>query len=429
MYFDMCFSPEAVKDLADILGSLDVIELVTPKDLSLLKKDWLARESFSNPTFLYDTELLKKAMDKSELLLAAASRFSDSVYPETDADRVLYRILKKRVMDANSTIVLASAIFHHDDRWAKKAVFERFDCPSEETLSEVSSVLRSGGNAKTLAPDFSPSAVDWLKSDRSYLKDMSFNATEIANNFQFVLDYYGIKGWNIRLDPNCAAINVSEKSSRGEKEIIIPTTREVSGLKLLELIGHELNTHLRGFENASCFFSEVLPSELKPLTAIFAKSGSAVMNEGVAKFSDWSISGDSALPTLYYCEAIRLAISGKSFAEVSEEIYRLKRSRKIKPESARRTTWDVVYRVFRGISNTENLASYAFTKDAAYLMGWLDIVKMSKSFEVPAAEKTAVFDFCSLDREEIKKLLQVFPNLTPKYDRSVIPTVLSLLLL
>lgn len=430
MFFDMFFSMEAVEELADILNTLNVLELVTPTNLADVKRDWLSRSEFTNPTFCYDKKLLYGVSAKAEPLREAAALISDTMYVDTELDRILYSILRRRILDAWATIDLANAIANGDDSSARDAVISRFGCPDSRVLSKVDIALRSGKGIGALAPNFQPTWFPLTNGKRRYLEGMTFNAREIADNFQFILDYNGIKGWKIRLDSNCAAIDVREKNNRGEKEIVIPSDRKVNGLKLVELAGHEIDTHLRGFENAYYFFDEILPPELKPLTPIFAKSGDARMNEGVAKISDWQISGDAALPSLDYCEAIHLArFSGKSFAEVAEEIYQLKRERKVKPESARRGAWNITYRIFRGISDSKNPAAYAFTKDSAYLMGWLDLAWLLASDGVSVSERNAIFDFCSLNREEIADLRKVFPTLTPKYRRSAASDVVNFLLI
>lgn len=238
-------------------------------------------------------------------------------------------------------------------------------------------------------PYFSPEKCEQLKA-------ITYDAAGIQREFQRVIDAYGITGWDVVIDNGASAIDVRNKTSYGNPQIVIPKSRKVDGLKLAELIGHELECHLRDSVNAESLFAERLNgTPLEPLIPLLAKSDDELFYEGHAKLSDVAIKGESALPYPYYTIAIDAALRGNSFAYIGELIYDLRREAGQSHKTAIKGAWTATYRAMRGAVDT--LEGYAYTKDYAYWTGYEVACKV-------AQQAPYLLDYATLTLDELRLL-------------------------
>lgn len=360
-----------VDEVRPIAVRLNPVHMVTPVNYLEEKRRGIERTKaghFENPVFQYEFET---EPELSPLKLGYANRFYEAIcslsplkeeiknLPKKDRARAClrWRAVERLVSDSLLTIEMARGMMQQDDRITRDAVLKKYGFPDEDIISR----------ARRAAHHPKPEKVKPQISDRDIktLKWMKFTAPEIAEIFTDAMRAYDPKRtWPVVIDRRCSAIDVRDKNCGGVPEIIIPEDRTVNGLKLLELVGHEIGCHWRDSVNAEAFLK-------------VPKSDNEFYYEGHAKLSDVEVwkkyGGELKLPEPYYILAMELARTGKTFAEVLDHMV-------IGHELPAEKAWNVTYRVFRGISDpSDNAHGYAFTKDQAYFSGYLaaDAIKNS----------------------------------------------------
>lgn len=358
------FAKEPAKVLARAAMALNPVELITPTNLSDEKEIWTNAEEgepFLNPEFKYDEFKLSQAAAQGEILRIAADTLRYACQPETDIDNAILEILEHRIHDALCTANMAASILLGSNAagdYAQKI----YGAPDKLQVLACYRAAKAHNDSAGAPPYFSPEKCEQLEA-------ITYDAAGIQREFQRVIDAYGITGWDVVIDNGASAIDVRNKTSYGSPQIVIPKSRKVDGLKLAELIGHELECHLRGSVNAEALFAEHLNgTPLEPLIPLLAKSDDELFYEGHAKLSDVAIKGESALPHPYYIIAIDAALRGNSFADIGELIYGLRREAGQSHKAAMKGAWTAAYRAMRGAVDT--LGGYAYTKDYAYWTGY-----------------------------------------------------------
>ncbi len=147
--------------------------------------------------------------------------------------------------------------------------------------------------------------------------------------------------------------------------MITPFTRKCNGIKLLELIGHEVEEHMRQEENGDYLFAGLGNAKMK---------GDETNLEGIAKISDISFSAlyegkVLGAPTPWYLLAISYVMhENAGFVKTAQYIYDLLRSAGKAHKAAMSTAWATAFRVKRG--NTQNYPGFVQSKDAGYFIGY-----------------------------------------------------------
>lgn len=342
-------------EIAKICNSLNAVELVAPINESEEREKFKQNPEY-NPTFKYDESKLKQAVSQLDHL----KELEDEIGPyrnlhlaTNDSYGPAEEILIHRVADARMTIDIANSILKGNDRETAVLVSSKYGSPCQCQTPFLS------GNIAGELP--------WATKKFEELKEVKYGPKDIAKFFRKIIKIYGIEGWPVVLEDNCLAIDVRDKNSSGLSKVVIPKNRKpVSGLKLLELMGHEIECHLRGSVNSRAFWKSILKEEYAFLAPLLAKSDDEVFYEGVAKWSDVQVNGDKGLPSQNYTKAIGLAQQGKTFSFVANEIAKTKNPEHPDPE---KDGWVVARRVFRGSVDPSNAEKYAFTKDRVYLDG------------------------------------------------------------
>ncbi|MBR3052093.1 DUF1704 domain-containing protein [Candidatus Saccharibacteria bacterium] len=391
-----------ITELVDMLGRLNPVEIVTPANANEIKPKWIEnvikQRAFVNPSFHYDREYLSNIASYHSRLITIKSHLEQNVIPESCAERILLDILSTRIEQGIKATELAVSILFQNDVCTSEISQSIYGAP---TPAQITECYRAVGNTTSSKPRFT-------ESERAKLKAMSFGAEEIRYWFARSLDFYRISpsDWTIEVGDQYTAIDVRAINSTGHPVVGIPTNRKVNGLKLLELIGHEIACHLIGVENARHLFLELLgeDSPLAPLALILAKSSDELLDEGRAKHSDVAISGTNAMPSPYYSIAISLARQGCAFRYVAEEIFNIRIATGSSIETAARLSWTNTYRVFRGSTRPGSSEGYAFTKDFIYYAGY-DIVKNINPIYL---------DYASMSIDELEALFSVLDMSTLK---------------
>ena len=356
----------------EAISTLNPVEIVTPTNLEIEKKRWIELAKggiFENPTFLYNTELLDTTIAKRQALLNLNEELLMIEPKKPDsAMHFVWECIYAALQDGISTVDLAEAIKNGNDFRAVEEVKKKYGTPKEENIEAakvVAGVNVGRGDLEERDIDFDPPI---SLTDRELLssKDHMLNAEQIKEMFIWAMTQYDDEPWSVEIADGCSAIDVRDKTSIGHPTIVVPTKRKVTGMKLAELIGHEIECHWRGSKNADLIGALKCDDE-------FIYEGLAVLKD---KAFNKKYCGTLHKNAAYYVLAMNAALKGKSFSDTAEHILNL-----IPEKTANRVTkaWTYTYRVYRGITHSANPHSYAFTKDRAYFEGWLYAIELEKS--------------------------------------------------
>ena len=393
--------------IASLAMQLNPVELVTPTNAATEKKSFIKTYNNGycvNPNFSYQKGKLRKAVrvgKELEALIETYKRLEKS-YPATRLDekqeKAVKNIILSRLIDAVITAEMAQAILDGNDEVLASLSAEKYGLPTCEMIGKAYEAATQE-ETEEIGPAF---VVDVAE----YLKGLEFDAEEIMFYFNRVLELYGIEDWVVVIDDKATAIDVRDKNSAGRPLVVIPVNRKVDGLKLMELIGHELECHLRSSENARYFWSQILTKEYQPLVPLLAKSDNEFLYEGLAKQNDVHVTGSAGIPTPNYLIAMDQARRGESFASTFEVIAGFEIQKGVKPDKAYSKAWTATYRVFRGCTHAKNdvvKGGYLYTKDFAYFGG----------YHLVTAEDH--LDFSSMSMADIAKLEDAGIPLEPHY--------------
>ena len=393
-------NPQLVHDLSQkitqIALQINAVEIVTPTNVAEMKARWIesARKGiFINPNFIYSNSRLTKVMSFKQEFSTASSQLLAAISPNDMIDTAVYEIIKSRLDDTYFSIMLAESIYYKDDTQSGYYTARKYGRPN---IEQVDTAQLMATNAMKLG-DFKPR---FDSETQKRLKALTFNAEGIRKVFERAIEFYGISGWEVIVSLDASAIDVRNKTANGKPCVVIPTDREVNGLKLIELIGHEIECHLRDSENAAQLFARLLgkDSPLAPIVPLLAKPDNELFYEGHAKMSDVAINGNKAVPAPFYTIAQNCALNGMSFCEIADHIYELRIEQGTKDETAIKGAWLATYRALRGCTDTNNPHAYTFGKDYAYLAGFRFVQTMTQS---------KWLDYASLTISDIDKLRAV----------------------
>lgn len=344
------------------IATLNPVELVTPINLIQEKKTWIENAKaglFTNPHFVYDLDKCREIIKLEDDILGLRNRVYEDV-PDEESEKFAWKLLIRSVNDALETVDMAKAMLERDDNELGRAVISKYGLPDANAVMRAEEKMKGIKERGTFGKPSSEISDAIDEDDRQFLLDSELTAEEIKYFFQWAMEEY-LPGhaWPIKILKECSAIDVRDKSEFGHPIIAIPEDRRVNGLKLAELIGHEIECHWRNSINA------------KYIGAL--KCDSEVVYEGLAKLKDHSFNkkylNEEVEPIPYYILSMEKALNGANFVDVAKYIFAMLPK---KEKNLYAKTWNYTYRVFRGISNTgENLEAYAFTKDRAYFEGYL----------------------------------------------------------
>lgn len=373
------------------ISTLNPVEIVTPVNVTEEKKKWIAAAKkgiFSNPRFKYDSELLNKAIASRPLLDAL---MEELLKHEPDRDNIaeyfVWEQLYFALNDGIGTTYLAEAIRDGKDADAADVIVNKYGFPSERNIGLALNVILDNHSKNELEHKVERNfAFD--SSNEYKLMTEELDAEKIKQMFEWTMSRYIAKSWPVIIDDSCTSIDVRDKSQYGEPVVVIPTNRKVTGIKLAELIGHEIECHWRSSVNADLIGALKCDDEL--------------IYEGLAALKDKAFNrefcGSFNLNSAYYIAAINEAVHGNSFSDTAKVIYNYLPD---SVENKAAKTWLYTYRVFRGITDTENHAGYAFSKDRAYFEGWL----FAKMLEIH--DQTSYLSFSTLNQTSFEKFMKI----------------------
>ena len=359
---------DAASSFAKAAMTINPVEMLVPTNLAAVSQSWKAAAitgEFMNPVFRYNEPeltriklLLSKIMDNYHVI-------ESNCQPENKIDIAIMKILELRYQDALLAAEIASDILSERDSYSQEALFGLYGTPSADLIKQSFDAIEHPERRQE------DKGSRFSEEKRLELKNRRFNAEQIRKIFLKVLVYYDFIGsWNCVIDPNITnAIDARDKTKSGQSLLVIPATKIVDGVALANLIGHEIESHIRGSENSRSIFKELLAgTPLLPLVRLLAKSDNEVFYEGVAKMRDVETNGDASLPHPYYVIAASLAREGYDFRYVANTVYAFKLSAGASKKEAIDFAWNIARRIFRGCTNTK--CGFANTKDIGYFMGY-----------------------------------------------------------
>lgn len=223
-------------------------------------------------------------------------------------------------------------------------------------------------------------------STEEKLRKSKFNAEDIKNYFEIALIRGGLEsvGYKVIIDSAVKSIGVFKKHPKYDSPVIlIPENREVDGIKLLQLIAHEIGGHI-----TSDFYNNK-----QGLGAMSLGRDWETYNEGSAKMNETEIKkeiiGESCLDfrinsSSLYVLAMEKVKNGGDFDETYKYTFDLAKKELLaegvnnteSEKGAIETAERMCRRIFRGFDKKER-GKY-FTKDLAYLVGELGAQEMRK---------------------------------------------------
>jgi hypothetical protein len=317
---------------------------------------------------------------------------------------------------------MVRGIQQKDEKLIKRAVNEKYQ-PLDDDLLRLAYGVHE---RESLPPQQEHLSEGSLSADeKSYLKTTTFKADAIAEAFIWALKRMNIyaeapgqEGFRVEITDAATSIDVRDKSVAGPT-VFIPTSREVTGKYLLNLLAHEIGSHARQSMNGKRLFA---------IGGGALKIDDETLYEGLAMRAEQKMNAEmfgeaAAVAGPLYTLGSEIANRGGSFHDVFQRIHDIVLHHKLKihPSKdlppldqiagdarmhARNEGWRVAYRVMRGHTDMANPESYAMTKDLAYLRGQ-EIDRELQEVGLGHLNEAAVLDGAGL------RLVQEF-NLQPE---------------
>lgn len=369
---------------------LNVVEAVQPLHAEEIKKDYLSAQTVHNyrlgwtehPGFTYAPNRAKLDLDsvKSAIVHAVVQvkKMEDSDSIVGDPAKALgCQLALQKLADDLDSINLIQAVTSGDDAAAKAAVRRKYGQLSEELIEAVEHL-----------DDFQPEPLcgtaAFSADDRKLMEQRLGTATVIADAFKWGLSQYdalalhdGDFGYRVVITPEATAIDVRDVNSSGQPTILVPEkyNQEPKSLRqVLSLLEHEVKGHVRQSLTLAKIFG------FGGLELKFSREDAY---EGLAKWYDYhfeqSLGEPGTLPHPWYVLGIRQAQEYAGFDEIFHYLLNrmLEDSEDQDPATHASKAYDVTQRVLRGCSRIQtNPYGYAFTKDKAYLEGFLEVLQL-----------------------------------------------------
>ena len=441
-----------IQEIADMRSTLSPLELLTPTNYEAMQNQWLkSGRKFFNPTFTYDLDAIKFSFLQIERILRNIDEFRTYFYRErynSALESILFNSIDIRCQELYYLAVFFQTILtqqgtpndHYEEPLTKLyGTVSTNDLALAKSMTEESPVqaLQKYFTKNPNIPEPSRIKLDkffrnnllnfqgmFRESEKNILESQEFDAQGIATYFQAVLDYmrqyaqFGLHmstketelpSYQIGISSKYTAVSVHAFSTNGKSIIGIPADRKVNGLKLIELVGHELNSHYRSAMSTRNLYRKIIEycekDLLIPLVPFISHSLNETMSEGLAKLSDIQIAGASGIPKPYQVLAIDFVEQGHNFKETMEYIFELTRQAHKTEGSALDNAWRYAYRIFRGQTDTSSHCGYAFIKDKCYLNGFASVLReISQDDNLARESFVDLLRFSTLTLDEIRLL-------------------------
>ncbi len=383
---------EILEPLTAWMKHVNIVEAVEPLHAAEIKEEYLAKlakknftlcRSTRHPGFSYEPN--KTGLEFSNLsanLLAAGEKVR--ALPGKDyATRLGKQLALAKIADWMESVNLIDAITDKCDDIAMHSIINIYGDVTPELV------------AYAQHPDWcKPVGLENYRqrqftSDEVYgLRRRIINAYDLAEMCIWALKQYGAYaendgeyGYHVVVTPEATSIDVRDVNSSGRPAIVIPSTYNLPGQQktikeLLSLMEHEIQGHVRQSLTLAKVFG---------FGGLNLKFNAETNYESLGKWNDarfdMSLGRPASIPQPWYTLGIHLARQGKGFDEVFHALLRAKiaASSNKDPAAHASDVYRTCQRIFRGCSDvSRNRCGYAFTKDLAYLAGFLEMKQLAE---------------------------------------------------
>ena len=437
------------QETANLHSTLNPLELLTPTNYLTERQKWLdGGRKFINPHFVYDEAAIRHASCQIAKILQNLDEIQQYFF-KFDASDPLYLVSEslfergaelahlRIILDGIASPTKATYVIAWNRIYGN---LQSIDIDLAEAMigknpaatliekyidnAELPETSRQK-NAKFFKENLNGFRGAFSETKKTRLKSLTFDANGIAKYFQLTLDYMrkhahfgarmGIEEENsptylIDVSSRYTSVCTLASSASGKSIIGIPANRKVNGLRLIELIGHELNSHYRSAMNTRNLFRNILEyrqkSDFISLAPLLSHSLNKTMSEGFAKLSDTQVLGVSGLPKPYPILAASFIEQGHNFQETMEYVFDLSLRNHRSEDVALDNAWKIAYRLFRGQTDTSSHCGYVFTKDKSYFCGFTRLLnEISRNDGAPFEETIGNFlRYSTLTAKEIQTI-------------------------
>lgn len=340
----------------------DIEKIVTP--LNATEERQAFESGDCHPVFEYNRELLNEVSSIFEDDGASIWR----TYNVADGTirGMLVHLLENRTRDLCCTAEFVSAMESHSPHWQNELMREKFGDISEDLAIEAAMMLD-----ELRFPDEFPKRAQHPRNEEVELNLalMQFDAKGIKEQFELALGKYGFEVPvkigsypKVTVVYNCTGIAIG-----------IPKGITINGIRLLELIRHKVECHVRSYMN-----NEAL---LRPygLRSGIGAIDNDILSEGYALLEEEKLHqrlfGIGKQPTPWGTLAVDLAKEGNGFVQAANKLREYLSDCNYSRQAMNEIAWECTYNVFRGSQNTfkarEESESFVFTKAKLGLEGYL----------------------------------------------------------
>lgn len=326
--------PMSYSEISDLLAQIS-----TPLSLYLVplnlkeEREKFFESSDYNPQFRYRTPNNKNAAIFSSL---------QGITEVTGVDPEIGKFVLSVIESKNQASDLLYSIGKGED--FIRISNDRFGIPSYQLFVRACKILRrSYGDIKLVARN-------------EKLKDRILKYDDVVKVFSKVFEIVGLSDWSI--EKSKAIVAGGFRTAAKTRRILVDPGVEISAEKLRKTLVHEVLTHALRASNGFATGFEAFGKPNVP-EYLDVEEGLAMYNEekyGVLR--DIDVRRRAALVYAIYLS------QSMSFRQVFNAI------RSLYPKN---NAFDVIYRVKRGLGDTSQPGCY--TKDAAYLRGFLNVRK------------------------------------------------------
>lgn len=353
-----------LKLVQQLRQGMDLIKIVTPVNYAAERAESLG-DPTDHPVFEYDQKLL----DEISSVFADEGKFlwqDHNNVPGSTLKHLLVSLLENRTRDVCATGEFVDAMEQKNSHWQNQIMLEKYGSVDFDLSLEAATLL----DELACPEEFEqPPKEPRNPNIEAGLALMNFGAEAAKEQFEFALGEYGFD-IPVIISDEYKFVTVNYKP---EIALYIPSDLQIDGIRLLELVRHEIECHVRDFMNSEYLFR---PYGIK--RGLGSIDGSELLTEGHAALEEdklhQSYFGHGKKPDPWYVLAIDDAKSGKSFCEVAYALRQHFADCNLLGDYGE-LAWKYTYRVFRGSSNTfrpgQDVEPFVFTKDKLYLEGYL----------------------------------------------------------
>lgn len=435
-------------EIGHITGKWNPVEILTPDaenckdEKSKFFESFLKQQTY-NPQFEYLYALSIDAMTAKRQLINVFDRLC-TFKSKNRTEEITVKALRKKMRDDFATCELLLGIQTRDQHRIASAIDFKYEDLSPQLY--LSSLYDYHYKTKKITTSDEKGILN--DEEKKFLKSITCGPEEIKKAFEWALTQYDLlrtdtnkKGYVVIIDDKATSIDVRDKSIKGST-IFIPRTRRAKADKLLELMTHEIEGHVRQSMNGQ---------ELFTFGGGILKIDDEMLYEGLAKryderFRRKFFGYKKFTPHPYFTFAIQKVQRGVSFYNIFEEQLDMRLHVKLKKEPdhdlpplvniddkmlirCMENSWNTTLRVIRGHTNTRNPKGFTMTKDIAYLKGWL-VDRDLCSAELGFINEAGIMDITTLQliaECDLEKNMLPYPfkNITLTYWEKILKPQMS----